>query len=111
MPVVDTTPLVVASPNAWVSASNSAPVRPASARTVARAGSTRMPFMGDKSIMNPPSHTLLPAALWPPLWTATTCCWSRAKLTAATTSPGSAQRTIPAGERSIIAFQIRRALS
>jgi hypothetical protein len=63
MPVVDTTPLVVASPNAWVSASNSAPVRPASARTVARAGSTRMPFMGDKSIMNPPSHTLLPAAL------------------------------------------------
>ncbi|WP_250549292.1 hypothetical protein [Pseudonocardia sp. H11422] len=43
-------------PNSWVSRSTSAQVAPAWTRTVA-AGSTCTPFMADRSITNPSSHT------------------------------------------------------
>src|SRR6266542_3833051 len=68
------------------------------------AESTRMPFMSERSIISPRSHTLLPAALWPPPRAASTRLCSRAKLTAVITSDAPAQRTIAAGLRSIIPF-------
>ena len=43
------------------------------------AGSTRTDFIGDRSIIRPPSHTALPAMLWPPPRTATRSLCSRAK--------------------------------
>jgi hypothetical protein len=47
---------------------------------------------------------LIPATLWPPERTAGTSPFSRAKLTAATTSAVLAQRAITAGRLSIIAL-------
>ena len=54
IPVLETVPPVVASPNTWVSRSSSRQRTPPSARTVRRCGSTRMPFIGDMSITRPP---------------------------------------------------------
>src|SRR5262249_3383539 len=66
IPVVETRPPVVASPKACVSRSNSPQVTPASARAVLPCGSTRTLFIGDRSIISPPSQTALPDTLWPP---------------------------------------------
>src|SRR3954462_7543780 len=55
-PVVEKRPPVTARPNACVSLSNSPHVRPASARTVWLSGSTRIPFIGERSITRPSSH-------------------------------------------------------
>jgi hypothetical protein len=68
MPVIETTPNGVASPNACVSRSKSPRVRPGWALAVRRAGSTLTPFMGERSSISPPSHTALPATLWPPAY-------------------------------------------
>ena len=84
MPVVETTPPVVARPNACVSRSNSPQVRPASARARAPRRDRRgCPSSRDRSIIRPPSQTPLPAALWPPPRTDSSSSCSRAKLTAA----------------------------
>ena len=69
-PVVDTIPLGVASPKAWVAWSTSPQVQPPSTRTVRAAGSTWMPFIGERSMTSPSSTVPKPAALWPPLRTA-----------------------------------------
>ena len=71
MPVVEIAPPVTASLNAWVSRSNSPQRSPACARAVRPAGSTHRPFIGERSITSPPSHTAVPATLWPPARTAT----------------------------------------
>jgi hypothetical protein len=54
-PVVDTSPPVVARPNACVSWSKLFHVTPASTRATRRAGSTRMPCIGERSMTRPPS--------------------------------------------------------
>ena len=59
----------------------------------------------------PSSQMLIPATLWPPERTAATSPWSRARLTAATTSPVLAQRAITAGRLSIIPLKTLRASS
>jgi hypothetical protein len=45
-------------------------VRPASARAVRFSRSMRIPFISERSITIPSSHTALPATLWPPPRTA-----------------------------------------
>src|SRR5712691_11127604 len=72
IPVVEMAPPVTAKPKAWVSRSNSPQVRPGSAPAVRCTGSTRTLFSRDRSSTMPPSHTALPATLWPPPRTATT---------------------------------------
>ena len=69
-PVVETRPPVVARPYAWVSWSTSAQTAPPP--TVARraSGSTRTPFIGERSITIPSSTVENPATLWPPPRTA-----------------------------------------
>jgi len=111
MPVLETTPNVVARPNACVSRSNSPNVRPVSARTVRRAGSTRMPFIVERSIMRPPSQTDLPATLWPPPRTETRRSCSLAKRTQAMASATPVHRATIAGRRSIMALGMVRAAS
>ena len=81
MPVEEMTPPVVARPKACVSRSNSLHTRPPWAAAFRRMGSTRMPFRRERSISRPPSHTPLPATLWPPPRTAAWMPCSRAKLT------------------------------
>ncbi len=63
MPVVETTPPVVARPWSWVSRLNSPHVTPPCARTVRRVGSTQTPFMSERSSNNPPSQTDFSATL------------------------------------------------
>src|SRR5262249_38755755 len=55
IPVFETVPPVVASPHTWVSRSSSRQSTPPSARTVRARGSTRIPFIGARSITKPPS--------------------------------------------------------
>jgi hypothetical protein len=74
-------------------------------------GSTRTPFIGERSIITPSSQTPFPATLWPPPRTAINEAFTRAKLTAITTSATPVQRAISAGRLSIIPFQTRRAAS
>ena len=113
MPVVETSPPVTASPNACVSWSSVAP-RGAGLRAwrSALAGSTRTPFIGDRSITRPPSQVEKPGMLWPPPRTAT----SRSSLRANSTAPdhvghaGAARRSAP-GARSCAPFQTARASS
>ena len=69
-PVVEMMPLGVASPNAWVAWSTSPQVQPPSTRTVRAAGSTRMPFIRDRSMTRPSSQVPRPAPLCPPPRTA-----------------------------------------
>ena len=59
-PVTEMNPAGTANPKAWVSRSNSPNSTPAWARTVRASGSTRIPFMGDRSITMPPSQTECP---------------------------------------------------
>jgi hypothetical protein len=59
----------------------------------------------------PPSHEEKPAMLCPPPLTATTILFSRAKLTAWTTSLTPTQRAMTAGRRSNMPFQILRCVS
>src|SRR6516164_1285879 len=69
-PVVELMPSGVASPKRCASLSKSARVAPGSTRAVRDARSTRTDFIKERSIRSPPSHTALPAMLWPPLRTA-----------------------------------------
>ena len=110
-PVVELMPSGVARPAFCVSASTSANVAPACTRAVRFAASTRTAFIGERSIIRPPSHEALPAMLWPPPRTATSRFRAPAKRTAATTSASVAHWRIAAGRRSIIAFQSVRAAS
>ena len=89
--------------------SNSPNVSPGWARAVRLSGSTCIPFICERSIIKPPSHTQLPAMLCPPPRTATASSRSRAKRTLRTTSLASAHRAIRAGRLSISRFQIMRA--
>jgi len=77
-------------------------VQPPSARTVLAAGSTRTPFMPERSITSPSSQIPNPPPLWPPPRTATSSLLSRAWFTQAMTSATSAHFTISAGRLSII---------
>src|SRR5438874_5037234 len=70
-PVCVTIPAGTASPNACVSRSSSPRSTPACTRTVRRPGSTRTPFMSDRSITRPSSHVECPGKLCPPPRTAT----------------------------------------
>src|SRR5204863_522167 len=70
MPVSDTVPPLVARPKACVSWSKSIHLTPGSARARRAAGSTRMPFIVERSMSSPPSQTLWPGMLWPPPQTA-----------------------------------------
>src|ERR1700756_2322201 len=63
IPVVETTPPVLAKQKACVSRLYSPQVRPASARAVRPTGSTLTLFIGDRSIISPPSQTALPVML------------------------------------------------
>src|SRR5262249_13824173 len=65
----------------------------------------------ERSITRPPSHTAVPATLWPPPRTATSRSRSRAKRTAVRTSTAPVQRAMSPGRRSIAPFQIARAAS
>jgi hypothetical protein len=110
-PVWVTMPAGTASPKAWVSRSSSPSRTPACARTVRLARSTRTPFINERSITSPSSHTDRPGKLWPPLRTATTSPTRRAKRTASITSATPAQRAISAGCRSIDPFHTLRCWS
>ena len=107
-PVALISPPVVAKPKTWVPASKSPHVAPPSTRARPARGSTRTLRMQDRSIMSPWSQTALPDTLCPPPLTDRRRSFSPAKLTAAITSDTPAHRTIIAGLRSIIPFQIRR---
>ena len=111
IPVVDTSPPVTASPNAWVSRSSSRHTTPGCARTRRAAGSTRMPVIGDRSMTSPPSQVPVPATLCPPPRMAVSTCWVRAKSTARSTSATPVHRAISAGRRSIVPFHTRRTSS
>src|SRR5215472_7143279 len=63
IPVVETTPPVLARPKACVSRLYSPQVSPASARAVRLRGSTLTLFIGDRSTIRPPSQTALPVML------------------------------------------------
>jgi len=65
MPVLDTTPLGVARPNAPVARSSSRIVTPAWARTVRRTGSTWIPFISEKSIIRPAFRDRFPGDVVP----------------------------------------------
>ena len=110
-PVVETRPPVTARPWAWVAASISPQVSPASARQVRVSGSISMPFMGRRSIVTPSSQTAFPVTLWPPPYTDTRRPLSRAKPTAVATSRAFAQRAMRAGRRSTIALKTLRSSS
>ena len=79
MPVFDTLPVGVASPNRCVAASNSPEHHAGPTRAIRRSGSTAIAFIADRSITTPSSHTALPETLWPPPRTATGRPRSRAK--------------------------------
>ena len=111
IPVVVTRPPGEASPYACVSLSYSPHSAPAFARATRCSGSTRTPFMSERSIRSPSLHALLPATLCPPQRTATGRPCSRAKSRATATSATSRGRAISPGRLSIIAFQTRRASS
>jgi hypothetical protein len=70
-----------------------------------------MPFIGERSITRPSSHTAVPATPWPPPRTAIGSPASRAWRTAAATSSALVQRAISDGRRSIAPFQTCRASS
>ena len=101
-PVVEMMPPVVARPNGYVASLKSPQVAPPSARAVCVAGSTRTPRMPDRSITTPSSQVPKPGTLWPPPRTARSRPFSRAKSTAAITSPafGRTGRPPPAAGRS-----------
>src|SRR5881396_3824200 len=111
IPVSETIPPVVARPCAWVARSRSRQVAPPSAVAIRRPGSTCTPFIEDRSTTRPPSQIAVPETPCPPPRTDSGTPWSRAKVTARTTSCVPRQRTIIKGFRSIISFQIRRASS
>src|SRR5689334_18812498 len=101
MPVVEMTPPVTASPCTAVSRFSSRQSTPPCARAVRAAGSTWIPFMGDRSIMSASSMTARPATLWPPPRTLISRPSRRAKRTASATSAVFRQRAMSAGRRSI----------
>jgi len=74
-----------------------------------RPGSSREP--SEPSITTPPSQVPNPGTLWPPPRIATSRPFSRAKSTAAMTSPALALRTMTLGCLSIIALYTLRASS
>ena len=74
-------------------------------------GSTRMPFMADRSITSPSSTLPRPGPLCPPPRTATRRPCLRPKLTAATTSLTSTHRAIISGRLSIMPLKSLRASS
>ena len=104
-PVDVTMPAGAASENACVSLSSSPSRTPACTRAVRATGSTRTPFIGDRSMTNASSATLSPGKLCPPLRTATGTPCSRANRTAVITSATPAQRATRAGRRSMEPFQ------
>src|ERR1700730_6410405 len=59
-----------------------------------------MPFIGERSIITPPSRVARPATLWPPPRTATSSPSLRVRLIASTTSATPLQRAIKAGRLS-----------
>src|SRR5438874_7831876 len=73
-PVVEMKPLGVASPKACVAWSTSPQVQPPSTRAVRATGSTRIPFMPDRSITRPSSQAPRPGPLCPPPRTANVSC-------------------------------------
>src|SRR6478672_4941272 len=110
-PVCVTMPDGTARPNAWVSRSSSPSSTPACTLAVRFSGSTRTPFIGERSIINASSATESPGNECPPLRTATGNPVLRPNLTAEITSATPAQRAISAGWRSIEPFQILRCSS
>src|SRR5262249_27408523 len=103
-PVLPTVPLGVAIPKACVAWSTSAQTQPPSTRTVHAEGSTRIPFIRDRSITRPSSQIPSPPPLCPPPRIAVSRPLSRPKFTAAMTSATSTQRAIKRGRLSIIAL-------
>jgi hypothetical protein len=69
----------------------------------------RTELIGVRSTIRPPCGTEIPRTLWPPQRTPISSSRVFAKLIAAATSAGLAQRAITAGRRSTIAFQTCRA--
>ncbi len=65
-PVVETMPNGTARPKACVAWSTSPEVQPAPTRTVRSPGSTRTPFIIDRSMTSPSSTLPRPGPLWPP---------------------------------------------
>ena len=111
-PVWVTIPAGTASPKAWVSRSSSPSSTPAWARAVRASGSTRMPFIGARSMTMPPSQTESAGEAVAAAADRDDAGRSaRANLTAAITSATPAQRAISAGERSIEPFQTLRCSS
>ena len=110
-PIDEIAPPVTARPWACVSRLSSLQRTPPCARTVRAAGSTWIPFIGERSIITPPSATARPATLWPPPRTEISSPLERAMPIAAATSAAPWQRAISAGRRSIIPLWTRLASS
>ena len=102
MPVVEMMPAGYGQPKGMGGVVNVALVQPAPTRAVRAAGSTRTPFIADRSMTRPSLTLPSPGPLWPPPRMATTMPLSRPKLTAAMTSATSAQRAISSGRLSIM---------
>ena len=110
-PVWVTMPDGTASPYAWVAWSSSPSSTPACTRATRVSGSTRTPFICERSMTRASSATDRPGNECPPLRTATGSPLDRPYRTAAITSDTSAHRTISAGRRSMEPFQIWRPTS
>ena len=110
-PVLDTTPAGTARPKTCGFTIQLPEQHAGLTRARRSLGSTWMPFMRDRSITIPPSHSARPPTLWPPPRTATSSPCSRAKRTAAITSARPLHRAISPGRLSMLAFQIFLALS
>lgn len=108
IPLAEISPPGAARARNWVSRSNSPQVTPAWARAVRAAGSTCTPFMCDRSITSPSSHTPLPATWCPPPRMLTGGRCLRAARTVSTTSAVPEHWAMSAGRRSISPFHTAR---
>ena len=110
-PVSDMMPAGTIRPCWEVTASTSPSRLPPPTCTSLFSLSTETSRRPDRSRVRPPSDMPLPATLCPPQRTEGARSYSRATLTAATTSAVLVQRRISPGRRSTMAFQTCRALS
>jgi len=108
-PVLETIPPVVASPQRAAATSTSCQSAPPCTSTTRLSACTDTARIRDRSISSAPSATARPATLCPPARTVTGRPCSVAMRSVRVTSSASSHLTIPAGMRSIDAFQPRRA--
>ena len=106
IPTTGLQPSAAARPKGCVTASTSPARSPGSQRRMRAPGSTSAAFIGERSIIRPPSQTEAPRISCPPLRTAISRPRSLAKTTQRATSLSLAQRAIAAGCLSVIGLKL-----